>query len=644
MDLKWKKFPVLDDGFVCLVDVMGNDSSVVQAARVSYGAGTKKVSDDTNLIRYLMRNQHCYDLQTEVLTDKGFISWGEAYKTKPKLGLWDPEKQSLVYESPEYFTRNYYEGEMYRVEHGGVDLLVTPDHSMWVKRKWWDPFRQKTVWTVDYDLVKASKLSHTSMVRYSKLAPYHKEDFTGYNLIFDFDNARELLRLFGFFIGDGYVSSQNTITFRLEKERKRSYLKELCINLGWKYEVLADVAIAINKPDIGDYFKGLFYSGNTKTIPNFLLDLNQEDSRAVLDGLKNSDGSTKRGTWEYSSSVKEIAERVQVIALHAGEAAHFYSNNDMWRTMILSRMREPVINQSKRNTSYENYSGYVYCAKTRTGILVVRRNGKIVLSGNTTPFEMAEIKLLVRVPMDCWRQWIRHRTANVNEYSTRYSVAIDRAQKTKKWRKQSKKNKQGSADSVLDEWPEGYRKIKWEGEGREITFMDHQINPGDEVIVDSDGEPVCYGYFTPSDYLEVSEHRTHEHTRSVYKHRLALGVAREQARKDLPLSTYTEAYWKIDLHNLLNFLRLRMHSHAQEEIREYANTIGLQIVKPLFPIVWEAFQDYKLNGLHLSCSDIAALKDVHDGVEIETVLDRYFTSKREKQECRNKLERLGLCK
>ena len=93
---------------------------------------------------------------------------------------------------------------------------------------------------------------------------------------------------------------------------------------------------------------------------------------------------------------------------------------------------------------------------------------------HTTPFEMCEIKLHVRVPMDCWRQWIRHRTANVNEYS-----------------------------------------------------------------------------------------------RKVYDERLAAGIAREQARKDLPLSTYTEAYWKVDLHNLLHFLRLRMDHHAQLEIREH---------------------------------------------------------------------------
>ena len=150
---------------------------------------------------------------------------------------------------------------------------------------------------------------------------------------------------------------------------------------------------------------------------------------------------------------------------------------------------------------------------------------------HTTPFEMAEIKILVRVPMDCWRQWIRHRMASVNEYSTRYSVAIDSAQSTPAdaWRSQAEQNRQGSGQSLATE----------------IGAT-----------------------------LSADEQRLHEETRRIYDARLAAGVAREQARKDLPLATYTEAYWKIDLHNLLHFLALRMDSHAQEEIRLYATAIG----------------------------------------------------------------------
>lgn len=184
---------------------------------------------------------------------------------------------------------------------------------------------------------------------------------------------------------------------------------------------------------------------------------------------------------------------------------------------------------------------------------------------HTTPLEMCELKLHVRVPMDHWRQWIRHRTASVNEYSTRYSEAIDSAARTdqKKWRLQSGRNKQGSSG----------------------------------FLPESDGA-----------ILTLAEERLHKALREAYEQRLEFGVAREQARKDLPLSTYTEAYWKIDLHNLLHFLSLRMDAHAQEEIRAYANAIGEEIVRRWTPIAWEAFLDYRLHAMMLSRLDIEILK------------------------------------
>ncbi|GAB4137163.1 MAG: FAD-dependent thymidylate synthase [Planctomycetaceae bacterium] len=235
---------------------------------------------------------------------------------------------------------------------------------------------------------------------------------------------------------------------------------------------------------------------------------------------------------------------------------------------------------------------------------------------HSTPFEMAEIKLLVRVPMDCWRQWIRHRTANVNEYSTRYSIAIDSAQQTPadQWRTQAQSNRQGSEGFLPEEI------------GRELTQAEKQL---------------------------------HEQLSAVYHARLDAGVAREQARKDLPLSTYTEAYWKIDLHNLLHFLSLRMDSHAQWEIRSYATTIGEQIVKPLFPMVWEAFTDYRMGGQFLTRLDRGVIQrlmtkaaetgtcppfDESAFLEVQDETWRELTRCRERDECREKLISLGILK
>lgn len=200
----------------------------------------------------------------------------------------------------------------------------------------------------------------------------------------------------------------------------------------------------------------------------------------------------------------------------------------------------------------------------------------LVQHQHTTPFEMCEIKLHVRVPMDCWRQWIRHRTANVNEYSTRYSLAIDSAQTTPEdeWRIQSIGNRQGSAGFIDPE------------SGKELTQKERDLQ---------------------------------RLTREVYEERIAKGIAREQARKDLPLSTYTEAYWKIDLHNLLHFLHLRMEAHAQYEIRQYANIIGHEIVAKWCPVAWEAFIDYRVNSSSLRNIEIDIIKASLTGKTAEAI-------------------------
>jgi thymidylate synthase (FAD) len=195
---------------------------------------------------------------------------------------------------------------------------------------------------------------------------------------------------------------------------------------------------------------------------------------------------------------------------------------------------------------------------------------------HTTPFEMCEIKLHVRAPMDAWRQWIRHRTANINEYSTRYSVAIDASQRTDpaEWRQQAVSNRQGS---------EGFLDVKT---GRELSRRELELQ---------------------------------ESARAVYRERLEAGVAREQARKDLPLSTYTEAYWKIDLHNLLHFLKLRMALAAQFEIRAYAQTIGHQIVSKWCPITWEAFLDYSVHSVSFSRLELEILSAMGAGQTAQAV-------------------------
>ena len=184
---------------------------------------------------------------------------------------------------------------------------------------------------------------------------------------------------------------------------------------------------------------------------------------------------------------------------------------------------------------------------------------------------------------------------SVNEYSTRYSEAIDSMATTAPdgWRTQSKKNKQGSGEEDIPP-----------NVAQALTDME-------------------------TSFLRDA--------RALYEDRLACGVAREQARKDLPLSTYTEAYWKMDLHNLFHFLRLRLDSHAQLEIRLYAQAVA-EFVKAAFPIAWKAFDDYVLQSVTFTGPEVAVLKRCGWGFGLPDEPPEDL-SKREWKELNTKLNR-----
>lgn len=213
---------------------------------------------------------------------------------------------------------------------------------------------------------------------------------------------------------------------------------------------------------------------------------------------------------------------------------------------------------------------------------------------HTTPFEMVEFKFHVKLPIFVARQWIRHRTANVNEYSGRYSEMKDDfyTPEISNIRPQSKSNKQGRGNEVFD--------------NNEANVIKNKIN----------------NYQTQS----------FNH----YEDLLETGLAREIARINLPLSNYTEWYWKIDLHNLFHFLKLRMDSHAQYEIRIYAEKMA-EIVKAVVPVAYEAFEDYSLYGSNFSRIELLVINDILGDIPDEKTLETYGLSSREISEFKKKL-------
>ena len=223
---------------------------------------------------------------------------------------------------------------------------------------------------------------------------------------------------------------------------------------------------------------------------------------------------------------------------------------------------------------------------------------------HSTPFEMCEIKLHVKLPIFIARQWIRHRTANVNEYSARYSI-LDKEfyiPSVENLASQSQVNKQGRAENLSPE--EAEKVINILKNDAEQTYNNYEVMLNEN----SDGET-----------LDES----------------SMGIARELARMNLTLNTYTQWYWKIDLNNLLHFLKLRADAHAQYEIRVYADII-LDIVKKWVPITYEAFEDYRVGGTQLSAKEILILKKIIKGETVDP--DAEGISKREWGELQKKFD------
>jgi len=284
---------------------------------------------------------------------------------------------------------------------------------------------------------------------------------------------------------------------------------------------------------------------------------------------------------------------------------------------------------------------------------------------HTTPFEMVEFKFHVKAPIFVFRQWHRHRTASINEYSGRYSI-LDNEMYVPHYTHtapQSANNKQGRQDNLLD--PEDYNAVRTalnhvndtsyqtylylcgpstegiqaaapdELQNRRKTIeaaalaaiqktrLEQAAKPEDErwEITEDDIENTLRDWFIQSD--------THVITKDYP------GIARELARMVLPVATYSQMYWKANLHNIMHFLRLRADSHAQYEIRVYAEAM-MDLITPIVPMAMEAFNDYQLHGTNLSRMEGELVKlarkgaiDFTDEAVVRSELERLGCSKRE---------------
>jgi thymidylate synthase (FAD) len=553
---------VLDHGFVRLDDAMASDLSVVNAARVSFARRKDEMDEaDEGLIRFLMRDRHgCYDDATEVLTHGGWKAWpavtgDELFATRSLDGV-------LEYQPALRLVRKEYRGHMIGFRGMSVDKLVTPDHRVLAAGMTTRDGRQRP----QFRLRPAHEVlwrphRHVATADWRGRAI---ETFVFGGRNFD-PNA--VLRLIGFFIGDGFLGKSNHAVFNLRKPREITYLARIAADLG------LDVAEWKNQhrgvpvpPELRALLARCYDDAGRKVVPSGILDLAGKHLAALWEGLLTSDGSVQcRGGRHadretYYTTSRTLADQVQELALKLGRSAsvgphdlrpgdgHF-GHLPRWRVTVYSaRNTRPALCRTRAEADgqmgVEDYDGAIHCVEVPNHTLYVRRNGYAVWSGNT-PFEHNAFRFHVRTPIFVAREWFRHRVGSFNEFSMRYAKATD----------------------------------------------DFYVPEADDVRTQV-GKPGAYS-FDPVD-AELAE-RTRDELREVYEHAfetyerlVEAGVARELARSVMPVGAYTEFFWTVNARALMNFVSLRAAETAQREIRRYADAVE-QFFARKMPVTHAAF-------------------------------------------------------
>lgn len=579
--LKWKKYSVLNDGFICLVDVMGNDSAIVQAARVSYGKDERQgyvdcvtgeeviekqkiTPKDRSLIRRLMMDQHSSPFEQVEFKFKVRVPmdcWRQWIRHRTACLAGDTE---LVFNRP-------VDNRAYRLTVKEVFERFQPTVNTQRPDKQRNPYFKR------------------ERVQQMKLRSLNEKDGSAYttNIVDIWETGvKQIFEL---------VTETNKILKCSEDHRIHT-------PEGWK--ILKDLKIGSmltiisSRIGVDEAFPNNIDHDSEEWIPLIEWEQYYEiSSQGRVRRVAGGFGRPKKVTISNQRAVVSLNKpgKQQTILIHramllsfgiepdTSEQTEVCHNDGNSLNNILTNLRWGTSKENSEDMIEHNRSTYL------TGVTDIIKS--ILSVGNEMTYDIE-----VSGPYHNFsaNDIVVHNS--VNEYSTRYSEAIDSQQTTEptQWRLQAKNNKQGSS-GFLEEWPE-----KWN------TSIDNEKYPPQHPINTKDSN--CK---TPGQYLSAMEEDLINHSTDVYKERLEAGIAREQARKDLPLSTYTEAYWKCDLHNIFNFLRLRLDSHAQLEIRLYAQAM-YEIVKQICPIACEAFEDYILQAKKFSRMEMEILRNTQD--------------------------------
>lgn len=366
----------------------------------------------------------CYDIETEVLTFNGWKKWPDVTKND-RLATMDPETGILVYKKPIRLIRYKHKGKMFHVDSQHVNLLVTPDHKMYVCKTTTKEGRKKE----NYSLIPAIELGHVSHA--------YKKNCTGSadtNKNWVDGPTRDEMSLLGFAIGDGSITgrSKNQIKFHLRRERKIKWLKSLIskiAHLGYSIEAKNNDNYTVNISTsniINSLFNDIYNENKEKQIPeSVFLQASREGLEGLYDGLIQSDGSVSPTAISYDTTSQKLVGQFQQLCLHIGLSANVaytydkekrkssFGTKPLTRLHINRRCNQPEVNKwsGADGKSYwiENWEGEVFCAEVENNLLYVRRKGKPVWSGNSVLEHAVWNFLFTGVSRSLTHELVRHR-------------------------------------------------------------------------------------------------------------------------------------------------------------------------------------------------------------------------------------------
>jgi thymidylate synthase (FAD) len=552
--------PVLDHGFVRLDAAMASDLSVVNSARVSFGRRKEEMDEaDEGLIRFLMRDRHgCYDSDTDVLTDGGWKRWPDVTGAEQFATI--SVDGRLEYQPALRLVRKEYKGHMLGFNGLSLDLLVTPDHRVLTSEMTTRTGRTNPT----YKLRPAHSVlwrphRHLTTARWDGPVPdwFHFDDLNF--------PAEPLLRLLGFFIGDGNLPPRGSeMSFHLRKERSITFLRRAVRESGLELRTRGSRFGVPVGPDLKNLLQECYVAGE-KVIPRRLLFLGPPLLEALYAGLLESDGSRlprSSGTERhvYSTTSKQLADDVQELSLRIGRGAsvrpHVVKPGDghfgakaRWRVSIYApRNTRPALCRVRadrdNHMGVERFNDVIHCVEVPNRTLYVRRNGYPVWCGNT-PFEHNAFRFHIRAPIFVVREWMRHRIGSFNEFSMRYARATD--------------------DFYLPERDDVRAQV-----GKPGAYSFDPVEP--EV----------------ADLAREELQAVYDQAYAAYERMVDAGVARELARSALPVGAYTEFFWTVNARALMNFVSLRAAESAQREIRRYADAVETFLAQHM-PVTHAAF-------------------------------------------------------